>query len=182
MESQVDDLLDLAAGQAAAPEEETAVALNSSVRRVVFQLQPRAEEKGVDLVYRACREELMVWATEEGLDRILMNLVENAVKYTPSGGSVNVIMQRISEDEIEVRVIDTGMGIPDEALPHLFEEFYRASNAKASDEVGTGLGLAIVRDLVDRYGGRIEVESGVGKGSTFIVTFPVLHLDARPCQ
>jgi two-component system phosphate regulon sensor histidine kinase PhoR len=88
-----------------------------------------------------------------------------------------VILQRISEDEIEVRVIDTGIGIPGEALPHLFEEFYRASNAKASDEVGTGLGLAIVKDLVDRYGGRLEVRSAMGKGSTFIVTFPVLHMD-----
>ena len=173
----VDDLLDLAAGKAADPKEETAVVLNSSVGRAVLLLQPRAEEKGVDLVHRACCEELVVRGTEEGLDRIFVNLVGNAVKYTPSGGSVDVILQRISEDEIEVKVIDTGIGIPDEALLHLFEEFYRASNAKASDEVGTGLGLAIVKDLVDRYGGRIEVGSAVGKGSTFIVTFPVLHLD-----
>jgi two-component system phosphate regulon sensor histidine kinase PhoR len=179
MEEQVDDLLDLAAGQAAVPEEETGVALNSSVERVVSQLQPRAEGKGVDLVHRTCREELMVRATEEGLDRMLMNLVENAVKYTPAGGSVNVIVRRISKDEIEVRVIDTGMGIPEEALPHLFEEFYRAPNAKASGVVGTGLGLTIVKDLVDRYGGRIEVESAEGKGSMFIVTFPVWHLDGR---
>jgi signal transduction histidine kinase len=177
LESLVDDLLDLAAGKAADPEEETAVVLNSSVGRVVLLLQPRAEEKGVDLVHRTCCEELVVRGTEEGLDRIFVNLVGNAVKYTPAGGSVDVILQRVSEDEIEVRVIDTGIGIPDEALPHLFEEFYRASNAKTSDEVGTGLGLAIVKDLVDRYGGRIEVRTAVGKGSTFIVTFPVLHLD-----
>jgi signal transduction histidine kinase len=179
LENQVDDLLDLAAGQAADPEEETAVVLNSLVERVVCQLQPRAEEKGIDLVLRACREELVVRGTEEGLDRMLMNLVENAVKYTPARGNVYVVLQRISEDEIEVRVIDTGIGIPDEALPHLFEEFYRAPNAKASGEVGTGLGLAIVKDLVDRYGGRIEVESAVGKGSMFTVTFPVLRLDER---
>ena len=132
LENQVDDLLDLAAGQAADPEEETAVALNSSLERVVSQLQPRAEEKGVDLVHRTYADGLMVRGTEEGLDRILTNLVENAVKYTPAGGSVNVILRRISEDDIEVRVIDTGIGIPNEALPHLFEEFYRASNAKTS--------------------------------------------------
>jgi signal transduction histidine kinase len=177
LESLVDDLLDLAAGKAADPKEETAVVLNSSVGRVVLLLQPRAEEKGVDLVHRACCEELVVRGTEEGLDRIFVNLVGNAVKYTPAGGSVDVILERISEDEIEVRVVDTGIGIPDAALPHLFEEFYRASNARASNEVGTGLGLAIVKDLVDRYGGRIEVGRGVGKGTTFVVTFPVLHLD-----
>jgi signal transduction histidine kinase len=179
LERQVNDLLDLAAGQAVDPEEETTVVLNSLVEQVVCQLQPRAEEKDVDLVLRVCREDLMVRGTEEGLERIIENLVENAVKYTPAGGSVYVIVRRMSGDEIEVRVIDTGIGIPDEALPHLFEEFYRASNAKTSGEVGTGLGLAIVKDLVDRYGGRIEVESAVGKGSMFTVTFPIVRLDER---
>jgi signal transduction histidine kinase len=177
LESLVDDLLDLAAGKASGTGEETAVVLNSSVGRVVLLLQLRAEEKGVDLVHRACCEELVVRGTEEGLDRIFVNLVGNAVKYTPAGGSVDVVLQRVSADDIEVKVIDTGIGIPEKALPRLFEEFYRAPNAKASDEVGTGLGLAIVKDLVDRYGGRIEVESAVGQGSTFTVTFPVLHLD-----
>jgi len=176
LESLVNDLLDLAAGKAADAEEETAVVLNSSVGRVVLLLQPRAEEKGVDLVHRACCEELVVRGTEEGLDRIFVNLVGNAVKYTPSGGNVTVALRRV-EDEIEVQVIDDGIGIPEEALPHLFEEFYRAPNAKAVNEVGTGLGLAIVKDLVDQYGACIEVESTVGQGTTFTVTFPVLHLN-----
>jgi signal transduction histidine kinase len=179
LENQVNDLLDLAAGQAADPQEETAIVLNSLVERVVCQLQPRAEEKGVDLVLRACCEDLVVQGTEEGFERVIENLVENAVKYTPTGGKVYVIVQPIGKDEIEIRVIDSGMGIPDEELPHLFEEFYRASNAKASGEVGTGLGLAIVKDLVDRYGGRIEVQSAVGKGSVFTVIFPMLRLDER---
>jgi signal transduction histidine kinase len=179
LESQVNDLLDLAAGQAADPEEETDVVLNSLVEQAVCQLQPRAEEKGIALVLRACHEDLVVRGTEEGFERVIENLVENAVKYTPAGGRVDVIVRRVGEDEIEVKVIDTGIGIPEEAIPHLFEEFYRASNAKASGEVGTGLGLAIVKDLVDRYGGRIEVESAVGKGSTFTVNFPVLRLGER---
>jgi len=177
LESLVNDLLDLAAGKAAGPEEQELVLLNACVGRAVLLLQPRAEEKGVELVHRACCEELVVRGAEGGLDRIFVNLVGNAVKYTPSGGRVTVSMQQV-DDGVEVAVTDTGIGIPAESLPHLFQEFYRAPNAKASDEVGTGLGLAIVQDLVERYGGCIEVESRVGQGSTFTVIFPLFHLDA----
>ncbi len=172
LEGLVNDLLDLAASTTpGSGEVEGPVALNSSVGRVVLLLQPRAEEKGVDLAYRACRDELAVWATEEGLDRILVNLVGNAVKYTPPGGQVTVGICG-SDDEISATVSDTGIGIPPEALPHLFEEFFRAPNARAANIVGTGLGLAIAKRLVERYHGRIEVESAVGKGTTFTVVFP----------
>ena len=176
LESLVNDLLDLAAGKAASTAEEDAVMLNSSVGRAVLSLQPRAEEKGVTLIHRACCEELILWGTEEGLDRIFVNLVGNAIKYTPSGGNV-IVSMRMLDDAVEVQVIDDGIGIPKDALPHLFEEFYRAPNAKALDVVGTGLGLAIVQDLVTQYNGCIEVESAVGQGSTFTVTFPLLSLD-----
>lgn len=182
LESLINDLLDLAAGRAPElAEEESAVAINSSVGRVVLLLQPRAEEKGVALTHRACCEELVVWGTEEGLDRIFVNLVGNAVKYTLPGGSVTVSLRRVRAADgpaegIQVEVADTGIGIPEEALPHLFDEFYRAPNAKAFEEVGTGLGLTIVKDLVDQYGGRIELESTVGQGSTFTVTFPLYRL------
>ena len=173
LESLVNDLLDLAAGKAPElAEEEGPVLLNASVGRAMLLLQPRAEEKGLDMTLQPCRDELVVWGTEEGLDRIFVNLVSNAVKYTPSGGTVTVSVRRV-EEGAQVEVADTGIGIPEEALPHLFEEFYRAPNAKALDEVGTGLGLAIVKDLVERYGGRIEVESRVGRGAAFAVTFPI---------
>lgn len=176
LEILVNDLLDLAAGKAPElAEEEGAVAINSSVGRAVLLIQPRAEEKDVDLAHRVCCEELVVWGTEEGMDRIFVNLVENAVKYTPSGGSVTVSSRRAG-DEIEVEVTDTGIGIPEEAMPNLFEEFYRAPNAKKMEVVGTGLGLTIVKDLVDRYGGRIEVESEVGRGTTVTVAFPIHQL------
>lgn len=172
LESLVNDLLDLAATKAPElAEEEGPVAVNSSVGRAALLLQPRAEEKGVELKLRPCCEELAVWASEEGLDRIFSNLIGNAVKYTPSGGRVKITLGR-TEDEIRVNVADTGIGIPEEAQPQIFEEFYRAPNARDFG-VGTGLGLAIVKDLIDRYGGRIELESTVGKGSTFTVILPV---------
>ncbi len=175
LENLVNDLLDLAAGKAGRRERDTAVLLNAAVGRVVLLLLPRAEEKGVTLAYQACCEELIVRGTEDGIDRILVNVVDNAVKYTPSGGDVAVALQRDGE-QIEIVVSDTGIGIPEKALPHLFEEFYRAPNAKAMDTVGTGLGLAIVRDLVQRYCGRITVKSAEGEGTTVTVTFPRVDL------
>jgi len=176
LENLINDLLALAAGKT--PElarEEGPVVLNASIGRVMLLLQPRAEEKGLDVTFHPSHERLLVWGTEDGIDRIFVNLVSNAVKYTPSGGSVTISVRRV-DGQAQVEVSDTGIGIPEEALPHLFEEFYRAPNAKAMEEVGTGLGLTIVKDLVERYGGCIEVESTVGQGTTFTVTFPLVDL------
>ncbi|HDQ72865.1 MAG TPA: GAF domain-containing protein, partial [Chloroflexi bacterium] len=165
LEHLINDLLDLAAGKAAAGagEDVQAVLLNASLGRAVLLLLPQAEEKGVTLAHRPSGDELVVRGTEDGLDRIFVNLIGNAAKYTPPGGRVEVLSRRVG-DEIEVRVSDTGIGIPPEALAHLFEEFYRAPNAKFSDEVGTGLGLAIVKDLVDRCRADITVKSVVDEG------------------
>lgn len=171
LEALVNDLLDLAASRTRAAQPVGPVALNGPVGRAVLVLQPRAEEKGVALEYHACRDEIVVAATEEGLDRILVNLIGNAVKYTPAGGKVTVGLCQTGA-EVFVTVADTGIGIPAEALPHLFEEFYRAPNARAANIIGTGLGLAIVKELVELYGGSIAVESTVGVGTTFMVTFP----------
>jgi len=80
-------------------------------------------------------------------------------------------------EEVFVTVADTGIGIPPEALPHLFEEFYRAPNARGANITGTGLGLAIVKELAERYRGMISLESTVGQGTTFTVIFPACHLE-----
>lgn len=172
LERLINNLLDLAASQSTALEARGAVLVNASVGRTVLFLQPRAEEKDVTLTYHGCCDDLTVRGTDDGLDRVFVNLVGNAIKYTPPGGRVDVWLRRVDQ-EVQVEVTDTGIGIPEDALSHLFEEFYRAPNVKALDEVGTGLGLTIVKDLVDRYGGRIEVESTVGQGTTFTVTFPL---------
>jgi signal transduction histidine kinase len=174
LESLINDLLDLAAGKAPElAEEEGPTLLNAAVGRAVLLFQPRAEEKGVGIKLQPCHDQLIIWGTEGGLDRIFVNLISNAVKYTPSGGNVAVTVRK-TDGQAQVEVTDTGIGIPEKALPHLFEEFYRAPNAKALGEVGTGLGLAIVKDLVERYGGQIKVESEVEKGTTFAVTFPIV--------
>lgn len=116
---------------------------------------------------------IKVWAVSEDVDRILNNLVSNAIKYTPSGGSVTVTLRRAG-GYAHLKVVDTGIGIPEDSLPRLFEEFYRAPNAKAQVKEGTGLELAITKSLVTRYGGRVGVESKIGEGTTFAVILPVI--------
>ncbi len=172
LENLVNDLLALAATRSPALAEETGpVAVNASLGRVALLLMPQAEEKGITLTHIACCEEMVVRATEDGLDRIFVNLVNNAIKYTPSGGRVTISLRPL-DDHVQVQIADTGIGIPAEALPHLFQEFYRAPNARSSGIVGTGLGLVTVKELVEQYGGRIEVESTEGVGTVFTVTFP----------
>jgi two-component system phosphate regulon sensor histidine kinase PhoR len=172
LENLINDLLDLAAGKAAGAAKAEPVLLNASIGRVMLLLQPRAEDKGIRMTFQPCRDQLVVQGTEDGLDRIFVNLVGNAIKYTPSGGTVGVSLQQV-EGQAQLEISDTGIGIPEQAMPELFKEFYRAPNAKQSGEVGTGLGLAIVKNLVEQYGGRIQVKSREGRGTTFTVAFPL---------
>ncbi|MCL4395978.1 MAG: sensor histidine kinase [Chloroflexi bacterium] len=135
-----------------------------------------ANEKNLKLSFNCeCgAREAVVSATREGLDRILTNLVSNAIKCTLPGGSVSLRLRR-TDGEAELDVADTGIGIPAQALPHLFEEFYRAPNARAQHKQGTGLGLAITRDLVMRFGGRISAATAPGEGTRFTVTLPAVR-------
>ena len=170
--SLVRDLLDLAAGKIEQLKgERKEVVLNEIITKVIEVMQTSAEEKGLELNVELPEEPLTLLGFEDGLERVFMNLVSNAVKYTPAGGSVTVRAWS-EDDQIKVEVSDTGIGIPEEALPRIFDEFYRAKNAKAIEVEGTGLGLAIVKDVVERHGGQISVQSVLGEGSTFCVTLP----------
>ncbi len=171
----IDDLLDLAAGKVGKFLEEglQRISLKEVMERVIERYRIPAQEKQIELVYECQCDSLSVdvRATEDSLDRVFNNLISNAVKYTPCGGKVWVTIQSLNS-EIHVAVKDTGIGIPKESLPHLFEEFYRAPNAKEVTPEGTGLGLAITKDILQRLDGRITVESEVGVGTTFHVFLP----------
>ncbi len=179
----IDDLLDMAAGkvQATTQDDIQPVSLDAVLERVVSRFEVPAGEKDVALTWEdaAADEANAVLATEDGLDRIFNNLVSNAVKYTPAGGKVTVKLTHVGE-EAWVTVEDTGIGIPEEALGHLFEEFYRAANAKEVEREGTGLGLVIVKDLVERFGGRVAVQSTLGEGTRFTVSFPLTGETEEP--
>jgi signal transduction histidine kinase len=173
----VDDLLDLAAGKAQmAHVERRPVDMRAAVAEAVERFQSVARGKGITLAVVQPDEALAVFCDPGDIERIVVNLVSNAVKYTKQGG-VTVTLGR-DADGVRLEVADTGIGIPREALPHLFREFYRAGNAKATEESGTGLGLSIIKLLLDRYGGRAEVSSEEGHGTTFVVTIPSSeHID-----
>jgi len=173
LQSLVDDLLDLAAGKVNLRDaERRAVTLQPIVTDVSGRFEARAREKGLTLEVDVPGAPLRVWCDPADLDRILTNLVGNGVKYT-SAGKVSVRLEAW-EGKARLEVADTGIGIAASALPHVFEEFYRAPNARAVEEAGTGLGLAIVKDLVERYGGQVQVESTEGKGTTFTITLPLI--------
>jgi signal transduction histidine kinase len=170
----IDDLLDLSAGKIENKSTEAMepLSLNAILQRVSRRFEIPAHEKNLRLQCEfETDEEALVLSTEDGLDRVFNNLVSNAVKYTPAGGSVTIGLVA-SGDEIVVTVADTGIGIPEESIPHLFTEFYRAPNAKNIESKGTGLGLSIVKDTVTRFGGRVSVQSKLEAGTRFIVTFP----------
>lgn len=167
----VDDLLDLAAGKAQMTKiDRKPVDLRRAVADAVERFQPVAREKGISLTVEQPDEALTVFCDPADVERIVVNLISNAVKYTKQG-SVSVRLGR-NADGIRLDVTDTGIGIPADALLHLFREFYRAGNAKATEESGTGLGLSIVKLLLERYGGHAAVQSQDGVGTTVTATIP----------
>lgn len=168
----IDDLLTLASSKtfdAEAPLEK--VTLQPIIRRVADRLEIQAESKNVKLALSIPEEDIVVDASEEGVERIFSNLIGNAVKYTPAGGKVEMGIEN-APSGVKISVADTGIGIPKEDLSHLGEEFFRAKNARKSGVKGTGLGLNIVKQYVDQFGWKIDVHSVEGEGSVFTISLP----------
>jgi two-component system phosphate regulon sensor histidine kinase PhoR len=133
----------------------------------------RASAKNLALHFDPSRldEETLILADEEAIRQIADNLIDNAIKYTPAEGSVRVSCF-IQDGSLVMEVADTGIGIPRDDLPRIFERFYRVDKARSRELGGTGLGLSIVKHLVQSLGGQIEVSSRLGTGSNFTVRFP----------
>ncbi|MEX1907564.1 ATP-binding protein [Janibacter sp. Y6] len=154
------------------------------VTSVGESMKPVADAAGVELVVSTGTHSQPVEVERDQVERAIGNLTSNGVKFTPRGGRVEL---RIEADDAWVRVIcrDTGMGIPDEDQAHLFQRFYRASNAREQQVQGTGLGLVIVETIARMHGGRVVLESSVGVGTTVTVTLPragSAHASAEPAS
>ena len=138
----------------------------------VDSMQPMAKRKSIELRLPPHPENWHVFCDSEAVHQILTNLMDNALKYTPEGGTITITAER-SGKMILVTVRDTGVGIPKEELPRLFERFYRVDKARSRELGGTGLGLAIVKHLALSQGGDVQVSSELGVGSSFSFTLPV---------
>lgn len=142
------------------------------IMRARHMLMPLADAKQV-VIRCELDETCSILAEEDDIYQALFNLMENAIKYNKNGGEVSIFMFKDGEHVI-VHVDDTGIGIPDEDIPRLFERFYRVDKTRAREAGGAGLGLSIVNDMVSRYGGKISVNSVREKGTRFTVAFPEL--------
>lgn len=168
----INDLLDLGSDKTAVTESAlTPIAIYDVLRKVVGLLEVKTKEKGITVLLDLPTPGPVISEVGGDMEKLFTNLVGNAVKYTPSHGKVEVRVD-FGEYGLKVVVSDTGVGIPAEDLPHVFEEFYRAKNARALEREGTGLGLPIVQRIVKRYGGEVNITSEPDQGTTVTVVFP----------
>ncbi len=149
------------------------VKVGQLVERLLPMYRAQADEKGIKIEY-AIQEPLPAVMGDDALfDDLFSNLISNAVKYTPKGGLIDIVVRTEGTGRVRWEIQDTGIGIPEEEMPHLFSEFFRGQNAKAITEDGTGLGLVIVKEILDQLNGTIQVNSTMGKGTCMTLRFPI---------
>ena len=173
-----EDLLRLTRLDSGVLDPPAAVNLLPVLEQVMRMMSLVAQEKGVDLTYSA-GEDCVVLATRDEIHQVIYNLVDNAVKYSAIGGTVQVSLGR-EGDQAVLAVADNGAGIPEADLPRIFERFYRVDKARSRAAGGTGLGLSIVSDTVKRRGGVVEAANRPGGGAVFTVRWPLLERRDAP--
>lgn len=176
----VNNLLDLGRIEIGVGLQVETVPIHDIIERVVGALQLQASQKTINLVVDSMKDlPATVEADQALLHQGVYNLVENAIKYTPNGGQVKVRVRAL-QTQLVFEVQDNGIGISPSDLPRLFEKFYRGKQRDARSQHGSGLGLAIVRSIAERHGGKVWVESELGKGSTFFLQVPLAQPTGVP--
>jgi signal transduction histidine kinase len=170
----VTDLLDLSRIEAGRVElRRTPVPVQRIIQEVAENLLPMAAGKGLSLVtIPTDATPLLVFADRDKLQQVLINLIENATKFTPTGGCITVSVRNAGEQFVEIAVEDTGEGIPAAEQEAVFDKFHQVHRTGQGKPQGTGLGLTIAKSLIELHGGRIWVESEVGRGTRFVLTLP----------
>ena len=151
------------------------ILLTPSIRRASRMLSELARSNNIT-ISEELHQDSPILMLEDDLYQIIFNLMENGIKYNTPGGQLTVALSR-QDDNAVLCVSDTGVGIPEDSIPHIFERFYRVDKARSRKSGGSGLGLAIVKNMVERNGGQITASSEPGKGSTFTVTFPIFDTE-----
>jgi signal transduction histidine kinase len=148
------------------------VNIKGVIEDTIMNLCERAEEQGIKLSYNGPNRPARVLGDRDQLKRVLLNLVDNAIKYSGNLGGNVVIQVLDDQNQLQVRVIDEGIGIPEEDQPYIFITAYRVPTPKNFKKSGTGLGLAIVKKIIEQHGGEISVKSTVGEGTSISFTLP----------
>jgi signal transduction histidine kinase len=170
----INDLLDLSKIESGKIEVQwSRVSLGGLMQEMVETLRPVAVEKVIALEAAIIEPVILVWADRDKVNQILMNLIGNAIKFTPEQGTITISASTNGNGSIQVSVSDTGPGIPLEEQEKIFAKFYQISKVGETKPRGTGLGLAICKALVELHGGRIWVESEISRGSNFHFTLPI---------
>ena len=171
-------LLSLTKAEGTAGAESEIIYMAPTIRRVAKMLRQQAQQADIHVQLELERD-VPVLILEDDLYQIVFNLMENGIKYNTPGGTLTVSLRR-AEDNAILEVSDTGVGIPEDAVEHIFERFYRVDKARSRASGGSGLGLSIVRTIVQRNRGQIQVSSAPGQGTTFTVTFPAFDTEVDP--
>lgn len=172
MEALVADLTDLSQIETGAIRlDRQELELSALLNDIAQQFTSQADERGVTIRVRA-HPPLALWADRRRVEQVLVNLVDNGLKFNRPGGELLLEARRDPGGGTEVRVTDTGIGIPSDALENVFHRFFRVDGSRAGDVPGTGLGLSIVKHLMRLHGGSIELDSELGRGSVFTLRFP----------
>jgi two-component system, OmpR family, phosphate regulon sensor histidine kinase PhoR len=146
--------------------------LNSLIRETMHEMSDIVSKRKINVVLNfLIDDETRVFADPEKIKQVLINLIDNSAKYTPADGSITITAEK-EDKEICITISDTGIGIPNEDLPRIFERFYRVDKTRSRDMGGSGLGLSIVKHILELHNSRISVESETGKGSKFVFYLP----------
>jgi len=169
----INDTLDLSKIESGRTELKPAqLALDTLAREIAENLRPLANEKAIRIEVLSPGPSVKAWADRDKVTQVFMNLIGNALKFTPPQGRVTVAVRQNGDQWVQVSVSDTGPGIPLEEAAKIFHKFYQIAHGAKQKAKGTGLGLAISKALIEMHGGKIWVESELGKGSAFFFTLP----------
>ncbi|TVR23045.1 MAG: hybrid sensor histidine kinase/response regulator [Anaerolineaceae bacterium] len=176
MQDLITNLLDLARFETGQAPDRQAVSLDDFMRRTLNPFDFNAQQKRITLDYQPPAADIQVMIDAERLGQAISNLLSNAIKYTTEGGAVRVA---VATNGLDWRIVisDNGIGIPQNALPHIFDKFYRVNEDQHRHQEGTGLGLSIVKSIVEQHEGQISVTSTPDEGTTFTLTLPLYEMD-----